>query len=93
MEDIYLSKSLKEYYSKDFTSNVLKVTDKFWKISDSIRQHLIELNECSKIQPLYSKFPDNPNSASRDESYLRIAYAKKKKKLNYLYSGIHYLIF
>jgi len=72
MGNIYLDKDKKNYYYSDFTDNVLADTDNFWKISELIKSHLIELNECKKIQPLYSKFPNN----GQNESYLELAYIK-----------------
>ncbi len=76
-ENMYLDKTLKTKYYNDFIENVLTETDTFWKINQSIRNHLINLNECKNIQPLYSKFPDNKNSFSNDDSLLTIAYTRE----------------
>lgn len=76
MEEIYLDEKLKGYYLKDFNENVLMETHTFWKLSEHVKPYLISLNSIRTIQPLYSKFPDNPNSLSNNESYLTIAYSK-----------------
>ncbi|MDP8218322.1 MAG: hypothetical protein P9M03_06325 [Candidatus Theseobacter exili] len=77
MNDIYLDRFNKEYYSTDFTQNVLTETDNFWKLDDSIREYIVELNNCKQIQPLYSKFPDFANPNSEKKSYLWFAYSKE----------------
>jgi hypothetical protein len=76
MTEIYLDQQKKNYYYSDFKENVLPESDNFWKLSEFIKPHLIELNENKKIQPLYSKFPDNNQSMERNQSYLEIAYTK-----------------
>ena len=76
MDEIYLDSKSKDYYYLDFNENVLTETNEFWKLSENVKHHLIELNNCIKIQPLYSKFPDNVNSLSNNESYRQLAYTK-----------------
>lgn len=77
MKEIYLDQEKKVYYFDDFNKNVLTETDGSWGLSEFIKPHLTLLNSIDKIQPLYSKFPDNINSLSGDESYLTLAYAKE----------------
>ena len=43
----------------------------FWKIHEIIRPHLIKLNDCKNIQPLYSCYPK-----SGSNTYLKFAYTK-----------------
>lgn len=76
MEEIYLDQTKKSYYLKDFNENVLTEIDPFWKLCETIKPHLIELNSLDNIQPIFSKYPDNRNSLSRNESYLTFAYSK-----------------
>lgn len=76
MDNIYLSASTKASYQRDFIENVLSETHEGWKLSSFIVDHLVELNKSNDVQPLYSKFPDNSLSLSRNESYLEIAYAE-----------------
>jgi len=71
--NIYLTKKRKEYYYNDFIENVLTEKDKFWSLNDSIRQYLIELNECENIQSLYSSFPTINGS---DNSHITFTYSK-----------------
>lgn len=77
MNEIYLDSKSKDYYYSDFNENVLNETHPDWKLSENVKHHLIELNNCIKIQPLYSKFPDNVNSLSNNESYIQFAYTKE----------------
>jgi len=74
MQNIYLTEESKKYYRNDFMENVISETNQFWKLNETLKTHIIELNKCLKIQPLYSKFPENDNSKSNYESYFKFAY-------------------
>lgn len=76
MDEIYLDSNSKEYYCSDFNENVLTETHEFWKLNETIKPYLIELNNCKRIQPIFSKFPDTDNFATNIESYINLAYTK-----------------
>ena len=75
MNNYYLTPDKKKYYSTDFVENVLTETNESWKINDSIRTYLIDLNNCHRLQPIFSKFPDLGTLI--DDSYLEIAYTNQ----------------
>lgn len=92
MDEIYLDSNSKEYYYSDFKENVLTETNEFWKLNETIKPYLIELNNCRKIQPIFSKFPDNDNSLSNFESHINFAYTKDLE-LNLFREIIPYFVY
>ncbi len=70
MNEIYLTRELKEYYFSDYFKNVLTETDPDWKLHESIEPLLTQLMSLEYIQPIYSKFPNE----GQQESHIELAY-------------------
>jgi len=78
IKDIYLTPELKEYYMKDFNENVLTCQHESWRLDAAVADLLIQINDNSHIQSLYSKCCGRPVFTSDgNESYLEFAYSKE----------------
>lgn len=74
MEDIYLTRNLKEYYMVDFDSNVLTSSDEFWALDNGLKDLLIQINKNIHVQTLYSKKRQFGGMLDMLGSYIQIAY-------------------
>ena len=73
----YLTAERKAAYMTDFHENVLTETHETWKACATIIPTLVELNNNTRLQTLFSKFPDSPRPSAQTKSYLWLAYFEK----------------
>jgi hypothetical protein len=73
LNEIYLSSELKKFYFQDFEKLLSSEMD-FWQIDETIKNHLIKLNQNENIQTLYSKYGPGDNMLG---SYIEFCYTEK----------------
>ena len=76
MNDIYLTKELKEYYLDDFVRNLIPCANPSWKLDGNLLSSLKKINVNPNIQTLYSKRSSFTNPID-NSSYLEFTYFRE----------------
>jgi len=73
MQNIYLTPSLKKYYTDDF-NRLLTFKDKVWGLDRGLKEILLKINQNQNVQTLYSKFNQLNKTEENNLSYIEFCY-------------------
>jgi hypothetical protein len=77
MEEIYLTKDLKNKYMHDFMENVLHFNkESMWKLDEGLDEILVSINSNPNIQSLYSRKDSFSQVDFLHESYIELCYSR-----------------